>query len=157
MGAGNKRLYIQRSTIMGKESGMSDELFARGLGARKRVLGAEYVEDRLQEADRFGSELERFETEFVWGLVWSRPGLDAKTRCMLNLAMMTALNRSSELKLQMQAALRNGCSREEIVEVLLQANAYCGGPAGVEAFRVAREVLAVTMDAGRADPQRGET
>ena len=121
---------------------MENELFTRGLAVRRQVLGAEYVDQLISEADRYSRPLQELETEFVWGLVWSRPGLATKTRCMLNLAMMTALNRPNELRLQLKAALANGCTREEIVEVLLQANAYCGGPAGVDAFRAARELFA---------------
>ncbi|MBC7778898.1 MAG: carboxymuconolactone decarboxylase family protein [Proteobacteria bacterium] len=121
---------------------MQDDLYARGLALRKQVLGEDHVDKLLAGADRFAMPLQQLETEYVWGLVWSRPGLETKTRCMLNLAMMTALNRPNELRLQLTTALANGCTKEEIVEVLLQANAYCGGPAGVDAFRAAREVFA---------------
>lgn len=132
---------------------MADDLYERGLEVRRAVLGKEYVDRRIGEADRFTKLLENFETEFVWGLVWSRPGIDARTRCMINLGMMTALNRPNELRQQLRAALANGCSKEDVVEVLLQANAYCGGPAGVDAFRAAREVFAETPDApaGKGD------
>jgi len=121
---------------------MSDELYERGLAARKQVMGDEAVRKSLETADAYARELDKFETEFVWGLVWSRAGLPVKTRCMLTIAMLIALNRPNELRVQLRAALANGCTKEELVEVLLQGNAYCGGPAGVDAFRAAREVFA---------------
>ncbi|MCX7200552.1 MAG: carboxymuconolactone decarboxylase family protein [Proteobacteria bacterium] len=128
---------------------MQDDLYARGLAVRRKVLGDDHVDRVLAKADRFTMPLQVLETEFVWGLVWSRPGLEIKTRCMLNLAMMAALNRPNELRVQLGAALDNGCTKEEIVEVLLQANAYCGGPAGGDAFRTAREVFAAREQEAR--------
>jgi len=133
---------------------MADDLYRKGLEVRRAVLGKESVDRRIAEADRFTKLLEDFETEFIWGLVWSRPGLDNRTRCMLNLAMMTALNRPDELRQQLRAALANGCSKEDVVEVLLQANAYCGGPAGVDAFRAAREVFAETAAGAGKEGER---
>jgi 4-carboxymuconolactone decarboxylase len=116
--------------------------FDRGLAIRRRVLGARYVDEALRTADDFTRPLQELVTEFCWGAVWTRPGLPAKTRSMLNLAMLTALNRPHELRLHLRGALRNGCTRQEIMEVLLQAAIYCGVPAAVDSFRVAREVLA---------------
>ena len=116
--------------------------FDRGLAIRRRVLGARYVDEALRTADDFTRPLQELVTEFCWGAVWTRPGLPAKTRSMLNLAMLTALNRPHELRLHLRGALRNGCTRQEIMEVLLQAAIYCGVPAAVDGFRVAREVLA---------------
>jgi len=121
---------------------MADDLAKRGLALRKQVMGSEAVERQVASADRYAQLIETFENEMVWGTVWSRSGLDTRTRLMLNLAMMTALNRPEEMSRQLRAALANGLSREDIVEVLLHANAYCGGPAGVEAFRLAREAFA---------------
>jgi 4-carboxymuconolactone decarboxylase len=116
--------------------------FDRGLAVRRRVLGARYVDEALRTADDFTRPLQELVTEFCWGSVWTRPGLSRKTRSMLNLAMLTALNRPHEIRLHVRGALRNGCTRQEIMEVLLQAAIYCGVPAAVDSFRVAREVLA---------------
>jgi 4-carboxymuconolactone decarboxylase len=116
--------------------------FDRGLAIRRRVLGARYVDEALRTADDFTRPLQELVTEFCWGSVWTRPGLPAKTRSMLNLAMLTALNRPHELRLHLRGAVRNGCTRQEIMEVLLQSAIYCGVPAAVDSFRVAREVLA---------------
>jgi 4-carboxymuconolactone decarboxylase len=131
---------------------MSDERFEAGLAVRREVLGAEYVERALREADEFSRPMQELTTAWCWGTIWTRPGLSRQTRSLINLAMLTALNRPHELRLHIRGALRNGCSREEIREVLLQAAVYCGVPAGVEAFRVAREVFAElerTADDGR--------
>lgn len=117
-------------------------LYATGLAIRKEVVGAEYVEKALASADDFGGPLQDLVTEYCWGAVWGREGLDRKTRSLLNLAMLSALNRPHELKTHTRGALRNGATREEIREVLLQVAIYCGVPAGIEAFRVAREALA---------------
>ena len=121
----------------------AEELHARGLEIRKEVLGDEYVEKSLAAArqDDFTAPLQELVTEYCWGAIWSREGLDRRTRSMLNLAMMVALDRQPELKLHLRGALNNGVSREEIREVLLQATIYCGIPAGLEAFRTAREAF----------------
>ncbi len=115
--------------------------FEKGLEVRKAVLGAEFVENAIQSADDFNRPLQELVTEFCWGAVWTREGLTRQTRSMLNLAMLTALNRPHELKMHVQGALRNGVTPLQIREVLLQATVYAGVPAGVDAFRVAREVL----------------
>jgi 4-carboxymuconolactone decarboxylase len=115
--------------------------FDEGLKVRKEVLGAEFVEHAINSADDFNRPLQELVTEFCWGAVWTREGLPRNIRSMLNLAMLTALNRPHELKMHIQGALRNGVTREEIREVLLQATIYAGVPAGVDAFRVAKEVL----------------
>ena len=122
---------------------MNDELFKRGLEIRKSVLGAEYVEKSLAAADDFNMPMQRLTTEYCWGAVWGREeGLPRKTRSMLNLAMLSALNRPHELKMHIGGALRNGVTKAEIREVLLQVAIYCGIPAGVDAFRVAKEAIA---------------
>lgn len=121
---------------------MTDSLFDRGLAARKAVLGNEYVENSLAQADEFSRPLQELVTEYCWGAIWTREGLPRKTRSLLNLAMLTALNRQHELKIHVLGALRNGCTRAEIQEALLQATIYAGVPAGVEAFRTARAALA---------------
>jgi len=115
--------------------------FEKGLEVRKAVLGAEFVEQALNSADDFNRPLQELVTEYCWGAVWTREGLSRQTRSMLNLAMLTALNRPHELKMHVQGALRNGVTPVQIREVLLQATIYAGVPAGVDAFRVAREVL----------------
>jgi 4-carboxymuconolactone decarboxylase len=120
---------------------MNKELFDKGLANRREVLGAEYVDNALKNADAFSQPLQELVTEYCWGAVWGRPGLPKKIRSMLNLAMLTALGKSHELKLHVRGALRNGVTREEISEVLLQTAIYCGVPAAVEAFRNAREAL----------------
>jgi 4-carboxymuconolactone decarboxylase len=116
--------------------------FARGLAVRRRVLGPRYVDEALRNADDFTRPLQELVTEYCWGAVWTRPGLPRKTRSLLNLAMLTALNRPHEVRLHVRGALRNGCTREEIMETLLQAAIYCGVPAAIDSFRIAREVLA---------------
>ena len=115
--------------------------FEKGLEIRKAVLGAEFVEQAINSADDFNRPLQELVTEYCWGAVWGRDGLSRQIRSMLNLAMLTALNRPYELKMHVQGALRNGVTKVQIREVLLQAMIYAGVPAGVDAFRVAREVL----------------
>jgi 4-carboxymuconolactone decarboxylase len=117
------------------------ELFARGLAVRRAVLGADYVDDSLARADEFMVAFQKLATEYCWGEIWTRPGLDRKHRSMLNLAMLTALNKPNELRLHVRGALTNGVSRDEIKEILLQATIYCGIPSGLEAFRTAVEVF----------------
>ena len=117
------------------------EIYEKGLAVRREVLGAEYVDRAVAGADAFSRPLQDFVTEYCWGGVWTRPGLTRKTRSLLNLAMLTALNRPHELKLHLKGALNNGVTREEIAEVLLHAGVYCGVPAAVDAFRTAREVF----------------
>ena len=121
---------------------MTQSLFDRGLAARKAVLGGDYVEKSLAQADEFSRPLQELVTEYCWGAIWTREGLPRKTRSLLNIVMLTALNRQHELKLHVMGALRNGCTRTEIQEALLQATIYAGVPAGVEAFRTARAALA---------------
>lgn len=121
---------------------MDKATFDRGLEIRKAVLGAEFVETSLANADEFNRPMQELTTEYCWGYVWGRDGLPRKTRSMLNLAMISALNRPHELKMHIGGALRNGLTREEICEIFLQVAIYCGVPAGVDAFRCAREVFA---------------
>jgi len=116
--------------------------FDAGLAVRRRVLGAKYVDEALRSADDFTRPLQELVTEYCWGAIWTRPGLPRRTRSLINLAMLTALNRPHEVRLHVRGALRNGCTRQEIMEVLLQTAIYCGVPAAIDSFRVAREVLA---------------
>jgi len=120
---------------------MDQKTFDRGLEIRKAVLGAEFVEKSLASADDFNKPMQELTTEYCWGAVWGRETLPRKTRSMLNLAMLSALNRPHELKMHIKGALRNGVTKEEIREILLQVAIYCGIPAGVDSFRVAREAF----------------
>ena len=121
---------------------MSKEVLERGLEIRKAVLGREFVEKSYNAADDFNRPMQELVTEYCWGAVWGREELPRKTRSMLNLAMLSALNRPHELKMHIKGALTNGVSREEMREIFLQVAIYCGVPAAVDAFRTAREVLA---------------
>lgn len=116
-------------------------LFAQGLATRREVLGAEYVDTSIKNATDFNIDMQELVTQYCWGDVWNRPGLERKTRSFLNLAMITALNRPHELKLHVRGAINNGLSKEEIKEVFLQAAIYCGVPAAIDSFRVAAEVF----------------
>lgn len=120
---------------------MDKETYERGLEIRKSVLGKEFVEKSIASADDFNRPLQELVTEYCWGAVWGREGLNKKTRSIINLAMISALNRPHELKMHVKGALRNGLTREEIREVLLQVGIYCGVPAAVDSFRVAREAF----------------
>jgi 4-carboxymuconolactone decarboxylase len=115
--------------------------FNKGLEVRRAVLGADYVDGSLAKADDFMMAFQEITTEWCWGYAWTRPGLERKTRSMLNLAMLTALGKPAELKLHVKGALANGVSVEEIKEILLHAAVYCGIPAGLDAFKAAHEVL----------------
>ena len=120
---------------------MNQELFDQGLATRREVLGAAYVDKAIQAADDFNRPMQEMVTQYCWGDIWNRPGLDRRTRSLLNLAMLTALNRPHELKLHVRGALRNGVTKEEMREVFLQAAIYCGVPAAIDSFRTAREVF----------------
>ena len=119
------------------------ERYVRGLALRKQVLGREHVERSLARAaeDPFLLPIQQIAVEFGWGGVWSRPGLPLKTRSFLSIAYLAALGKLDELRAHVAGAVRNGASREEIGEVLLQAALYCGMPAGLEAFRAAKHAL----------------
>ncbi|MEA2179834.1 MAG: 4-carboxymuconolactone decarboxylase [Solirubrobacteraceae bacterium] len=121
---------------------MSEEtLFDRGMKVRRAVLGDAYVDRSLNAGTEFREPMQQLVTEFCWGAVWDRPNLDRRTRSLVNLGMLTALNRSTELAVHIRGAVNNGASKEEIQETLLQAAVYCGMPAGLESFRVAEKVF----------------
>jgi 4-carboxymuconolactone decarboxylase len=120
---------------------MDKQTFERGLEIRKSVLGKEFVENAIRTADDFSRPLQELVTEYCWGAVWGREGLDKRTRSLLNLAMISCLNRPHELRLHIAGALRNGVTRDEIREVFLQVAIYAGVPAGVDSFRAAKEVF----------------
>ena len=120
---------------------MNKELFDQGLQTRREVLGAEYVDASLKNADDFNMPMQELVTQYCWGDVWNRPGLDRRTRSFLNLAMLTALNRPHEIKLHIRGAINNGLTKDEIKEVFLQTAIYCGVPAAIDSFRTAKEVF----------------
>jgi 4-carboxymuconolactone decarboxylase len=124
-----------------RENAMNKEAFEKGLKTRREVLGAEYVDASIRNADDFNRPMQELVTEYCWNEIWNRPGLDRRTRSFLNLAMITALNRPHELKLHVRGAINNGLTKEEIREVFLQAAIYCGVPAAIDSFRSAKEVF----------------
>ena len=124
-----------------KPNPSNPKLYDEGMKVRKAVLGADYVDSSMAAADDFMMAFQDVTTEYCWGYVWTRPGLPKKTRSMLNLAMLAALNRGPELKLHVNGALNNGLTKDEIKEVFLQAAIYAGVPAAVAAFRAAKEVF----------------
>lgn len=128
---------------------LDKERFDRGLATRREVLGAAYVDQAVASADDFNLPLQEMVTRVAWDGIWNRPGLERRTRSMLNLAMLTALNHPHEFKLHLVGALNNGMTREEIQEVLLQTVVYCGMPAAIDSFRVARDVFRERDDAAR--------
>ncbi|MBY0530460.1 MAG: carboxymuconolactone decarboxylase family protein [Xanthobacteraceae bacterium] len=131
----------------------NSDQFNKGLKVRREVLGADYVDGSIAQADDFMMAFQNITTEWCWGYAWTRPGLDRKKRSMLNLAMLTALNRPNEIKLHVKGALTNGVSVDEIKEILLHATVYCGIPAGLDAFKAAHSVL---KEAGALPHPRGQ-
>lgn len=121
---------------------MTNEVYDRGMKARREVLGDAYVDNALRNADAVTKPFQDLATEYCWGAIWGRDGLPRRERSLVNVGMLIALNRGAELEIHMRAALRNGCTKEELGEVILQAAVYCGVPAGSEGFRIARKVFA---------------
>ncbi len=121
---------------------MSDELFETGLRIRKEVLGEEYVERSLANADEFSKDFQRMVTEYCWGAGWGRSALSKRDRSLMNLVMIGSLNRMHEFRLHLRGAITNGVTKAEIQDALIQLAIYAGIPAGVEGFRIAREVFA---------------
>lgn len=120
---------------------MDKERFDKGLAIRRKVLGAEHVERSFAAADDFDRPMQELVTEYCWGEVWGRDGLEPKTRSLLNLAMISALNRPHEIKAHVRGALNNGVTKAEIREVFLQVAIYCGVPAAIDSFRIAKETF----------------
>ena len=120
---------------------MDQKTFDLGLSIRKDVIGAEFVDKAFKEADDFTRPLQELVTQYCWGECWGREGLSRKTRSMLNIAMLSVLNRPNELKNHVKGALTNGVTPEEIREILLQVAIYAGIPAGVDSFRIAHEAI----------------
>lgn len=120
---------------------MKSDLYELGAKIRREVLGDEHVDRAVHNCDEMTSQFQTLATEYCWGAIWGRPGLERKTRSLVNIGMLVALHRPNELETHLRGARRNGCSVEEITEVLLQAAVYCGLPAGSDAFRIARKVF----------------
>jgi 4-carboxymuconolactone decarboxylase len=121
---------------------MASELFNKGITLRREVLGAEYVDKSMQNIDEFSMAMQEYATETAWGMIWSRPGLPRKTRSLLNIGLLAAFNRQHEFKLHVKRSFGNGVTKDEIKEVLLQIACYAGVPAGIEAFRWAKDAMA---------------
>jgi 4-carboxymuconolactone decarboxylase len=123
------------------------ELFEKGIAMRRKVAGDAYVDASLSRATDYTADLQKLVTEAAWAMVWTRPGLEPKYRSMITVAMLAAMDRSTELKTHLRGALNNGVTRNEIKEILLQSCIYAGFPAGLEGFRVAGELFR-EIDAG---------
>ena len=121
---------------------MNKEAFEKGLKTRREVLGSEYVDSSIKNAGEFNMPMQELVTEYCWNDIWNRPGLDRRSRSMINLSMLTALNRPHELKLHLKGAINNGLTKDEIREILMQTAIYCGVPAAIDSFRCAKEVFA---------------
>jgi 4-carboxymuconolactone decarboxylase len=121
---------------------MNQDLYDTGLATRRKVLGDAYVDASLAAVTDFSRDIQDYVTQYCWGDVWNRPGLSLQERSLINLAMITALNRPHEFKVHVRGALNNGVTRDQIREVIMQAAFYCGGPAALESFRLAAEVFA---------------
>jgi 4-carboxymuconolactone decarboxylase len=121
---------------------MNQELYDTGIATRRQVLGDVYVDASLAAVTDFSRDIQEYVTQYCWGDLWNRPGMSRQERSLINLAMITALNRPHEFKAHVRGALNNGVSRDKIKEVLMQAAFYCGGPAALESFRLAAEVFA---------------
>jgi 4-carboxymuconolactone decarboxylase len=119
---------------------MDKKLWEKGLANRKQVLGAEYVERNMSTADDFNRPFQDLITEYAWGYIWGDERLSKREHSLVNLGMLAGLNRMHEWELHLRGAIRNGISKEEIQAVLHQITVYCGAPAGVECFRIARKV-----------------
>ena len=141
-----------------KHPARPSKAYRDGLTIRRRWLGKAYVDRAFAEADDFTLDLQRYVTEHAWGATWARGVLPMKTRSIMNLAMISALNRPHELELHLRAALRNGITPREVKEIFLHVAAYCGAPAALDSFRIAKKLLAerprAAMAAGGLEPER---
>ncbi|CAG9274444.1 4-carboxymuconolactone decarboxylase [Paraburkholderia unamae] len=126
------------------------EKFERGLATRRAVLGDEYVAKALDSATEYNWPMQQLVTEYCWDEIWNRPGLSRRDRSLLNLGMISALGRMTELKAHVRGAINNGWTREELREVFMQVMVYCGVPAAVDSFRVVQEVIADLESAGKS-------
>jgi 4-carboxymuconolactone decarboxylase len=120
---------------------MNQDLYEKGLKIRREVVGDAYVDASLKNADEFSQPMQELVTQYCWGDVWSRPGIDRRTRSLMNLSMIAALNRPDELHTHVRGAINNGVTKAEIQEAFLQVAVYCGMPAGLGSFKIARQVF----------------
>ncbi|MEN8281837.1 carboxymuconolactone decarboxylase family protein [Acinetobacter gerneri] len=120
---------------------MESEKYMQGLKIRKQVLGEEYVNQAIQNMDEFSEPLQQLVTEYCWGTIWSDETLSLQQRSLINIAMISALNRPNELKLHIKGGLRNGLSKEQIRATLMQVAIYCGVPAAVDSFKLAKQAF----------------
>ena len=120
---------------------MSDDAYERGMEVRREVLGDDHVDQAIRSTTELTADFQSFITRYAWGEIWTRPGLDRKTRSCITLTALVALNRQEELEMHVRAALRNGLTPDEIREVLLHCAIYCGVPAANAAFATAKRVL----------------
>jgi 4-carboxymuconolactone decarboxylase len=134
---------------MKEDTTLDKEKFEEGLAVRRAVLGEDYVAKSFANADDFTRPIQELVTEGAWGTIWTRPGLPRKTRSLLNVGLLAALNRPNEFKAHVRGALNNGCTPEEIQEVLLQVAIYCGMPAGVDGFRNAAEIIREAQESNK--------
>ena len=121
---------------------MASDAYEAGLAVRKQVLGSEYVDNSINNADDFTKKLQNFVTEYAWGTVWQDETIDKKTRSMINVALLAGLPRHEELRLHLKGALNNGVSKEEIAAILLHIGVYAGAPCAVSGFKIAKEIFA---------------
>ena len=126
---------------------MRDKLFEQGMKVRRKVLGAEYVDKQFKNADEFTLPFQELATKTAWALVWGRPGLSLKARSMINIGMLVAIGKADEIELHLAAAQRNGVTKEEIREILIQTAIYCGFPAALNGFRSARKFFDAQLSA----------
>jgi len=136
---------------------MNQDLYDTGLATRRKVLGDAHVDASLAAVTDFSRDIQEYVTQYCWGDVWNRPGLSLQERSLINLAMITALNRPHEFKAHVRGALNNGVTPDQIKEVLMQAAFYCGGPAALDSFRLAAEVLAQREAEAKAEDKAGDT
>jgi 4-carboxymuconolactone decarboxylase len=129
------------------EDVMRDKLFDQGMKVRRKVLGAEYVDKQFRNIDEFTLPFQELATKTAWALVWARPGLSLKARSMINIAMLVAIGKADEIELHVAAAQRNGVSKDEIREILMQTAVYCGFPAALNGFRSARKFFEAHSEA----------
>ncbi len=131
----------QTLKIQGGEKPMPSESFEQGLATRRQVMGDAYVDTAIGKATEFTWPMQQLVTEYCWNEIWNRPGLDRRSRSILNLGMISVLNRPHELKGHVRGAINNGLTKQEIQEIFLQVAIYCGVPAGIDSFRNAQEVF----------------
>jgi 4-carboxymuconolactone decarboxylase len=137
IGQGARRIYGKKQVPMA----LNKELFDQGLKIRREVVGDAYVDASFKAMDDFNRPMQELVTQYCWGDVWARPGLDRRSRSLMNLAMIAALNRPDELQAHIRGALNNGVTKDEIKEAFLQVAIYCGMPAGLGSFKAARGVF----------------